>query len=291
MSNTKKCHYISQFLLRNFKDEKGKLYAFEKSTRNITTHLSPKYILQMNSLYPQHIEDELQKIESQFSWHLKSLIEKNRNEKTFQLSEQQKKLLIKFILVQHARHPDRIEEIINKFDRRYFEESMLTIERNTGLSFPPEIKSLFLDSEARKPIVLENTFSHLIQDTLDQGPKNMLDPLADTLNSGNFGILTPEKMRNSFVIGDKGITIWPDRNYPLHHPSVRLIFPVSYDTTIVWGLQSVENHTVYSLPCEEVRKFNRFILKQSDMIVGRSARLLNSLARIYKWKEIKLSDG
>ena len=291
MSDTKTCHYISKFLLRNFKDEKGKLYSFDKSTRKTATHLSPKYILQRNRLYPQHIEDELKKIESQFSWHLKSLIEKIRKEKTFQLNEQQKKLLVKFILVQHARHPDRIEEILNKFDRRYIEESIVKIERNSGLSLSPEIKSFLLDSKIREPIVLANTFLYLIQDTLDQGPKNMLNPLAKTLDLGNFGVLTPGKMKKSFVIGDKGITIWPDKNYPLHHPSVRLIFPVSFDVTIVWGLQSVENNTVYLLPNEEVRKFNEFTLKQSDMIVGRSETLLNSLSLIYKQKDIIMSDS
>ena len=291
MSTTIVCHYISQFLLRNFRDEKGKLYAFDKSTRKTTTHLSSKYILQRNRLYPQHIEDELQKIESQFSWHLKSLIEKIRKEKTFHLNEQQKKLLIKFILVQHARHPDRIEEILNKFDRRYIEESIIKIERNTRLSLSPEIKGVLLDSKSREPIVLANTFLYLIQDTLDQGPKNMLNPLADILDLGNFGVLTPGKMKKSFVIGDKGITIWPDKNYPLDHPSVRLIFPVSCDVTIVWGLQSVENNTVYLLPNEEVRKFNEFTLKQSDMIVGRSETLLNSLSHMYKRKDILMSDS
>lgn len=86
------------------------------------------------------------------------------------------------------------------------------------------------------------------------------------------------KKSKSFVIGDIPVIRYPSSETSLDSPEARLIYPVSWDVLIVWGLHDRDKELLFLSDDSYVRSLNETSLKQSNIIAGRSETLIRSLA-------------
>ncbi len=277
-NSPKRHHFIPQFILRNFTDKEGKLHCFDKERGGFFS-TSPANVFLGKNLYTKdedgkkltHVENGLSQIEGAFSEKIKQIIEAARSERYLELKPADEDLLRRFIDIQLGRHPYNQE--ILKRGLRDPERLEPHIERALGRPLSEEEQKILYNAQ-------ENDSAQTI--FLDQVNVSDDDPSSwmPALRERRIGICKVAQNAGEFVIGDKQIVIIPsktgDKN--LRNPDVRLLYPISYDVGILWGLMDWERKLMIFDDPRWAEDINKETFRSTDRIVaGRSEHQIQSL--------------
>jgi len=247
MSKRKRHHFIPQFLLRNYINERGKLWVFRKDGTDVI-EVAPNNIALEKHYNSTHengrrnsaLEVRLSEVvENRYAPVMKDLIDRVRDGQDISLHLVQCGLLrLAYIQVTRSRS---------------IKDGFLNQRTNMGSS----------DSQ--------NAYVHMIENNLDCLDNPISFPLPpewesyESLNLGVMRIRTPNK---SFVVGD----------IPLVKVSEKIYFSVAPDIMIYWGREYDEpDSKVFPSGQGNIRRFNEMILCNSTLIASNSKTVIKDL--------------
>ena len=219
------------------------------------------------------MEYKLQRLDDEIQQCLIKFVERAK-EKKFFLSPEEKELWIQFLFVQFSRHPDQRENV--RRDPEWYEKTTPRV-RPDGTIIHPYARLHVQNPEIQKDIENEVRLSLIF----DSVVFNRLKPNFDSKEV--FAIIINDQ-RKSFVIGDKGITRWPNENSDLRTPESRLLYPVRPGILIAWGNTGAVNK-VEIANRSQIREINELTVSQSDVIVGQNEVLVKSLAQWWRSRQ------
>ena len=248
----KRHHYIPQFILREFTNERGNVWVFRKGSQSVievppvNIALEKHYNSTYNDGYRnRELESRLAElVENRFAPVLKDLINRIRD----------------------GRDPDLPSK---KRDLLYLAYIQFTRSRS--------IKDGFMDQRTDCGTdVSQNEYVRMINANLDcleeKGDGDIIYPLPgawEALLSESMGVLCIKNPKKSFVVGD----------IPLIKVSAtEIYFSVAPDIMIYWGRECDEpERKVLPSGDGNIRRFNEMILRDSTLIAGKSERVIKEL--------------
>ena len=265
-NESKRQHFIPRMLLRNFTDENGFLYFFNKRfpERCVRKTTPDNFGLEKN-LYTDYDEqgnkDNLAEklfadLEGKTAEIFRKIINAARARKKPELTPPEKKTLDHYIYCQWGRVPDTTDPILNRnlkeSDGRYKLISDMTPEEREKFEKELRVKSL------------------------TRGVSEPSEKILRIFEDKGLAILALRKSKKSFVIGTNPVLRIPI-NLHLADPRAESWLPIAYDVAITPYYSHGIEKLLDKIEDQDVRGFNETILKQSSAIAGRPEKLISSL--------------
>lgn len=281
MAIPKRHHVISRFILRNFTDDSGKLFIFDKARRDLGIRaLSPDNAFVRGHYFSEKDksgnvdptpETRLGQVESTAAPAIKKIIEAVRSGASLKLSLEDRRSFLRFVYFQMKRSPEWFRKISEGYQNketleaflREFEQKRrpLTEAERKDFSDPKTLKRLNENVRAR----VMSSESDLTQAILSMLGKKGL----------HFVRLPPNK---SLIIGTNSIVRYFASGKPhLTENTTHMCVPISYDVAAILRGDQFDTQIYGPLDKMSVRSINLMILDQSDLVASRNAALLNSL--------------
>ena len=270
-------HFIPQFTLRNFADGDGHLYCYSKQSHRIFRS-NPVNVFLRKNLYTQRDEQGIENasveleisnsIDGPVTPILRKIVKSARNGSVPGLTESEKRTWDGFFCCQLRRLPLARESLS---DAEIVSETLDGFERHIRPLSAAE-RDEYEDPELRRELT-HNAWTKIIPQAEGE--------LMDVLQSKGLAIGVIGNSKKSFIVGDNPtIRITPRGHTHLRHPQVELLLPISHDVVITPGY-SAEKEILTSLADNVwIRKINEFIFRQSQVIAGRSRKLVESLSGV-----------
>ena len=247
MSKPKRHHFIPQFLLRNYINERGKVWVFRKGGPHVFEAVPNDIALEKhyNSTHENGRRDSAletrlaQVVENRYAPVMKDLIDGIRDRQDIDLPSI-KRGLLRLAYMQFTRS----KPIKDGF-----------LDQRTGMGSA--------DSQ--------NAYVHMIKINLDCLDDPISFPLPsdwESYESLNLGVMQIQAPKKSFVVGD----------IPLVRGSEELYFSVAPDIMIYWGRENDEpDCKVFPSGQGNIRRFNEAILRYSTLIASNSKAVIEDL--------------
>ncbi len=261
-------------ILRRFADADGFLWFFNKR-RNppCIARAKPERLFVHNHVY-SHIRDDgtrdaslekdLAQIEGTIAPLLERLVKSARNLTNPNLTSQEHDLWDLFFYIQWKRLPQVYGEIIG--DVREPIDMLISQLEDAGRVLTREERAALTD-----PAWLETIRHNTLVDTVRSHDKEVMDVMRTT----SFVLSVIADDSESFVIGSSPIV--PHQQ----DGSRELLMPIAHDVAIGLGGSGRDRVTVRKLTnADTIRRLNTGICDQSNLVAGRSARLLCSLTGV-----------
>lgn len=278
MSEPKRHHYVPKVLLRNFVDEAGELFVYDKDVPlEGIRRRSPTMVLRELHLYTtvsatgerdSSQEQRYQRLETSARPVLDKLIDAARAGRLPALVPAEKLLWDEFIYEQWRRVPEQHRSLYKESD---WEAQIADAVKSLELRIGRALRSDELDQVAEFSV--ERRFRHgVLVGALGKQSTNALATLG---NRGLFIGRAP--VGRSFVVGSRPIVRFrsptSDR---LDDHGVEFWLPIAHDVIVSPGAAR-GTEQMLDLDIAMVRKVNRAAWKQSSKVVAKSAQLLTSL--------------
>jgi hypothetical protein len=274
---SKRHHIVPQFILKNFCDQNGQLYFYQKNrphkgieVRNPETAFFQRNIYSnFKSCFADQREDKTEQhfaqIESAASPVIKRIIESARNTKLPSLNEEEKYALSHFIRMQFARTPCFYESL----DLYQNFESGLNDFLN---EYPKELGRELNPSELlEKQRLLEpDNKNRLKQNVISKAFRATNQPSISILSQSSLRIIMPANKNLQFVIGDRAVLkfISPSST-KLGDKGVGFWLPISKDI----GLHLTPHkhkESLERLSTQTIQELNTLMVKESRMVAASS---------------------
>lgn len=275
MNTPKRQHYIPGMILRNFTDNKGQLHCFYKPSGKIFSTV-PDNVLAESHLYTQRdahgkkdvsVEKELSRLEGLVQPVVEKIINAARMREKPELAPSEKRTWDAYFCSQLRRLPVARESLP---DGELVTEYLDGFERELR-PLKPAVREKFADPELKRELT-HNAWVKVVADP--QGE------LLEVLQNKGLAIAVIGNARESFVTGNNPtIRIAPQGRTDLRFPEVELLFPVAHDVLVTPGLPAGKECLIVLNDTGYIRQLNAEVLRQSDIIVGRSRALIESLSR------------
>ena len=261
-------HYIPKMLLKNFTNEDGNLYFYDKRMRRRRILPTvPEKLYMERDLYTLcdeggNIDDSAERLfaelERKTAPVLKKIITATRTRKEPGLTPSERRMLDHYSYCQWARVPETAYYVLDRSsERNAFRELVC------GLS-DEELKKF-------KKEVLVGGFVSVIT--------NPSERILSFLGGKSLAFVVISKKNKSFVIGSISVLQVFPGNGPSGlgpRPFTALWLPVAHDVAVAYG--EGEGGLMEFTNDRELRQFNEDVFKQSQAIAGRSDKLIRSLA-------------
>ena len=280
MSDPKRQHYVPKMLLRNFTDENGWLYVFDKRVRTIGVRRSrPKEAFFENDFYTRYtydqadksysIEHELARMEAAAARAVRKIVTSARAGIKPNLTQHEKDDWDTYFCSQLTRSPEV----------RPSDEELDRLRRQLGENI--------LKQGEWSPKAIRNV-KHVVSDAqmVSQSNQNIKASLAipgagellDVIRSKGIRIAHIRRASRSFVIGSKPIVkVTPPGHTNLSDPAVDAWLPISHDVAVTPASKPGKEEIVEITNSQFVRWLNDEVFKQSIVFAGRSEVLVKSL--------------
>lgn len=294
MQHTVKEHYVPQFYLRNFADEKGLLHMYDFKRNKYFTQ-SPKNICYENNLYetkwenanpklgefvlPNHIEKTFCKYEGEFSKVLTTILHicsPSQNPNALILHGNERNMFFRFIVNMIVRNPENMEALaLNKLEPDDTDNDEIkqirTMLDDMGFGGADSI-CLATKKKAMLTDEFENSFTQVCLEALKRLNYTFFYARTNSFITSNIPV----------CVGDDPAIIESDRTciYLALSPKLAVLFG-NYKNS-----HNFKNRMVY-IEEKQVENFNRILIKHNDnkrILIG------SSDATIKKYIEAVRSD-
>ena len=273
-------HYIPRGILRHFTDDKGQLHCFYKPCRKIFS-TTPENVLTESHLYTRRdasgkkdvsTEEKLSRLEGRVQPVVEKIINAARTRRKPELAPLEKRMWDEYFCSQLRRLPAARQSLP---DGEIVAEHLDMFEKEIQ-ALEPAVREKFADPGLQKELV-QNAWAKIVPDP--QGE------LLEVLQDKGLAIAVIDNARKSFVTGDNPtIRVAPQGRTCLRFPDVELLFPLAHDVMVTPGLSAENEEIVVLKDNGYIRELNEQILRQSDVIVGRSRELIRSLSRMERFR-------
>ena len=290
MQNTVKEHYVPQFYLRNFADEKGLLHIFDFKQNKYFTQ-SPKNICYENNLYetkwehatlklgefvlPNHIEKVFCEYEGEFSKVLTKILNVcclTQNPNALILQGNERNIFFRFVINMIVRNPENMKILaLNKLESDDMDNDKVkqirTMLGAIGLGGADSI-CLAAKKKAMLTDEFENSFTQACLEALKRLNYTFFYARTNLFITSNIPVCVGE---DSIIIEDDKICI-----YFVLSPKVAVLFG-NYK-----NLRNLKNRMLY-IEEKQVENFNLILIKHSDnkrILIGNSEDIIRKYGEI-----------
>ena len=295
----KRHHYIPQMLLKNFLDDSGRLWVYDKIRRKIYRTI-PKNVFVEKDLYTtysfDHVEENigyeefLDNIEKNYEYETRILgeeleskaapiilriIEQARCKQCPQLSPEQAVICKRFVLAMARRTPESQERVSSgKYSHDTFYEIVKTRADELNYDLPDKV-TFYQDPRILK---IENLIKSNVNAKFAVGDNpNERNQAEQFLSKTGLCVAAIHNPRRSFVIGSHGLAI-VQSSYK-NDPAQGAWLPIAHDVAVA---PTAFRDREFLLPLDRdsdsiIEKINRASAAQSRIIAGRSKALICSL--------------
>ena len=268
-------HYIPRMILRNFTDNNGRLHCYYKPAGKIFS-TTPDNVLAESHLYTRQgasgkkdvsVEKELSHLEGRVQAVVEKIVNAARKGDEPGLAPSEKKTWDDYLCSQFRRLPVARESLP---DEELVAEHLDRFEREVR-PLKPAVREKFSEPKFQ---------TELVDDAWVQIVANPQGELLEVLQDKGLVIGFIGNARKSLVTGDNPtIEIAPQGRTDLRFPEVERLFPLAHDIVVTPGLPAGNEKLVVIDDTGYIRQLNEEILKNSNIIVGRSHALIESLSR------------
>ena len=281
----KRHHYIPQMLLKNFLDDNGRFWVFDKIEGKLHQCTPRNTFVQKNLYrtsnldhenYSYEAEEELSRIESRAAHAVRRIIEQVRCKQPPQLNSRDGNNWKRFMLAIARRTPESRARIVShkSFEDTFYEAAKKVAEKENYMGLPDKV-SIFQDSRISK-------FKDIIKSNVDatfaagDHPRTRDETERFCRETGLYVAVICMPKR-SFVIGSHGLSIvQPDHKDNLTPGSW---LPIAHDVAVA---PTAFPHREFLLRIDHdrdsiIERINRASAAQSRIIAGRSKALICSL--------------
>jgi len=279
MNEPKRHHTVPLLILKNFTNERGMLWCFNKDIRQCF-EASPENVFVVKHFYSvvhtdgsrdAFAEKKMGKgIEAEVTPAISKVIDGTRAGRVLDISSEERYALTRFLRIQNARTKAAAD--IMSFDE-LFELTILAAEKQ-GYNVTEEEREQLKDRAIRDQIMKNSWVKHLSDDHFDD------EESMDILMRKSIGVMFINKPYESFVIGDYPVIRGAnqDGSGRLEDIGVKEILPVAHDVIMYWGRESDCPERVVVSDSNTIRTINEIILRQSTTIAGRFEDTVKSLS-------------
>ena len=275
-------HYVPKFLLEHFVDDAGMLHIFDRqrpergvfksSPKNAFLKRDFNTTLDSNRERDYHVENEFSQIEGLASQTITKVIRALRKDKFSNISPGDKNTLDRFVHTMCSRSPDFRtyfkanweKEFIEGYDRVAKEEG----SPHRWNNFSKEEQERYRDNALKE-------FPLTTQGPISEEPSFLLQ----SLSNKRIYIAMIRTARKNFIIGSSPVVLIPNANL---EDIEEAWLPVSHDILVSYCSESRFVNDLNYLEEAAVRFSNEKMAEQSQIIAGRSRRLIESLSRPYR---------
>ena len=273
-------HYIPQFVIREFADKDGMVYAYSKSRGDIR-RLSPRDVFVVRNFHVDLVEQAFENLETHISPDVKSILKSCREDAAFGMPDSRVlERCRQLVLSQLLRTPWAKNSGTRNLGEKTADEELARALAAAGFDTNvEEIKREARESEKRwREDAMRNRnsaiWSRSLIDALNDPAKAYPGITKAILAKG----VMLAKTDSAFVLGDRGAvsTATPDK--PLPHPESEIYFPASPNVAISVAAGRRNQIARVTVDRAATRRINRSTVDCSDVVVSHSERLLRSLA-------------
>ena len=284
-NSPKRHHYIPQFLLKNFLDDRGRFWVFDKIEGNLHQGTPTNTFVQKNLYrtlnfdhgnYSFKAEEELSRIESDAAPAVRRIIEKARCNLCPQLIPEDRNSWKRFMLAIARRTPESRERIVSykSFKDIFYEAAKKVAEKENYMDLPDK-GSIFQDSRISKlkDIIKSNVDARF---AAGDHPRTR-DETERFCRETGLCIVVICVPKRSFIIGSHGLTI-VQPSYE-NDPAQGCWLPISHDVAVK-PTSFPEREFLLRIDRDResiIERINRASVAQSRIIAGRSKALICSL--------------
>lgn len=273
-------HYIPQFVIREYADKDGMVHVYDKATAKIRQS-SPNDVFVIKGFYDDAIEKELAAREAQIAPVFKAALKSCRDRTAFTASKGALLTCMRYlVLLQLTRTPyakgigvhglddaDPMDDLADELAGAGYD---LT-DADTLREFKEAEKRVRADAAKTRK---SRAWSSAICNFLKDPSKAMPDVVKAVMEKG---VVFARAGRRSFVLGDRGAVSTAGGGRNLDDPRKEIYFPVSPDVAVSLGAGKDEI-VVIDLDMQTTRTVNLSTMRCCSLVIGRSKRLLASLA-------------
>ena len=284
--NPRQHHFIPKFLLENFTDEEGYLWAVYRPTRKVF-RTTPQNLFKERDLYASHEiypsselqyntdyatrEEELSKLEGIAAPVVGKIITSARQEQPPTLSDEENRIFMEFFLTIYRRTPIMLKQIGADFTDVFYQAASMRAAE-TGYALPTK-DNLYQNLDIIKLINLSEQNSKSRFAVGDH--KILRDKDEAVMRDAGLLIINILSPKRSFIIGDCAFSI---KQHGKPEPN---LLPIASDTVV--GLINNPGQillgTVYpdNRSDEKINAINVGSVTRSNTFAGRSETLVRSL--------------
>ena len=262
-------HFVPRMLLKNFTDEDGKLYFFDrrfKKKRILKT--TPDALYRERDLYvvrdedgnrDDSAEDLFAEFEREAAPVFDKIITAVRDVKDPALNSSERATLDRYIYFQWARVPDTADPILDHTLKKLSLE-----DPEIGDLSPREL------AEFGKGVSVENLVGDITE------PR---ERMLSVLRNKSLAFVVIRRKNKSFVIGSRPVLqVFPERFDSVPRAFTAMWLPLAYDVAVAYG--EGKGGLMEFTEDRELRRFNEDVFRQSQAMAGRSNKLISSLAGV-----------
>lgn len=262
----KRHHFVPKMLLRNFTDKSGFLYFFDRRflEKCVRKTIPDNFGLEKN-LYTEYdeqgnkdnsAEELFADLEGKTAEIFRKIINAARAGEKSKLTASEKQTLNHYIYCQWGRVPDTTDPILNR-DLKESDSKQKLISR--------------MAPEERKRFEKKSRVKSLIRSVAEPNEK-----ILRIFEGKGLAVLILRKSKKSFVIGTNPVLRIPT-DLHLADSKAESWLPIAYDVAITPYFPHGAEKLFDRIEDQDIRGFNKTILKQSSAIAGRSEKLISSL--------------
>ena len=277
-------HHVPQMILRNFTNEEGLLWGFNKKGQKAFQN-TPQNIFVKRGLYEEQdtrgekiapVEAKLAQLEGLADPIVKKIVSATGHNRCPNLASDEREYLCHFALSLARRTPHMrkmVEQIAPDMIRRLVEEY-----QSLHRPLSHEIRAKYDDQDWQRPRIQKAwaQTNDPFNPALDNGE------ILSILRTMGLCVVKIENPKKSFVIGSNPcMKITPPGHAHLGDPKVELLIPMASDVLISMSRGfPYGQESFYRLnDTERIREINKAMAGQSLAIAGRSRELVESLGR------------
>lgn len=278
MSIPSKHHYVPKFLLKNFSNEQGEFWCYNKKAPKLGIHLTnPEKSFYRKNYY--NIETASGKdyskellfssIESSTKPIVDKIIYAAHANRLPNLSTEERHTFNRFLFLQWKRTPDGLASRYSDAELEETLDEHLKYFSQNFRALTDEERNIANSPEARKRIIRASRVIAIA----DQG-----DFIQDVLKNTDLVIARINKRNKSYVVGSNAvIKLTPPGETRIGMNGVEVWMPISSEVAVCIASGIGNERLVILNENEYIRNLNSIIFKYSEITASRSKMLLESL--------------
>ncbi|MEQ8287245.1 DUF4238 domain-containing protein [Thalassospira sp.] len=275
-------HFVPRMLLRNFANERNKLWWFRNASGlPCPQERLPESIFFQNHLHAEQLksgekdvslEDEFEALENLIAPLFAKIIQRSEAGENLMLSDEERTLCAVYIYTQWKRTPQSFGQQLIQDQFLAYRDRAISRLRQKSDKFDDEIEDWLSDEVAQERV----------KQNIRVGIMRRMDPqVSDWLSKLSIGVGRISNAKKAFVITSNPVVKLTTRDSStLGEPGVGFYLPISKRVVLFTSTFGDETHGMSIVNDRWIRNFNLALCGQSEEIAGHSKELVHSLTKV-----------
>ena len=279
MSEARRHHTNPLMILRRFVDDNGRLHVFDRTRpergvyatvpKNAFVHRDLNALINLDGTRNIRLEVWYSELEGAIAPLIDAMIETVCEGKTPLLTEETQRAWNTFVYHSHKRAHDAFDRL--GLTRNFEDQVRHKLERHELLTGP-------VPTEVREAVLSKNAIQRILKNVSVNARSRGGNEIVDALQNRGLAFGVASSRRSSFVVGDHPLARMGGTGHLLDE-FTELWLPIAPQVAVSpWGARNTAK--LFHFNTHMIRRVNELIVTNSNVVAGRSPKLIRSLAGI-----------